>query len=126
MIEIRVADFAQFGPAGLERLYCKICGQIIGELLVRPLERQTTPDGRIIERNVEKFVRNSQYCEMKIAYDDGSSHVTNGCVQCFQGIQFDEYDLQKLTEVDEIDLKLAHRNGFPIGIMQIKPGGGII
>lgn len=126
MIQIAVVDFAKFEGSTLVRLHCKICGTIIGEMMARPMERGQTPDGRIVERFVERFCRLSNYCEMKIVYEDGSAHITNGCVSCLTKIKFDEFDLQRLTEVDEIDLGLPHRNGAPIGIMQIKPGGGII
>jgi hypothetical protein len=126
MIKIECTDFARFENGILVRLYCKMCGTIIGELTNRPLERKLAPNGTIIERHTERFCRTADYCEMKIVYEDGSAHITHGCKSCLQGTQFDEYDLQRITEIDEVDLNLPHREAAPVGIAQIKVGGGII
>src|SRR5215813_11347863 len=126
MITIKAPDFAIIGPDGvMQRLLCKVCGVVIGERELRSLERKADPGGRLVERIVDGFIRNDLYTEMKIAYDDGSAHVTNGCKNCLtQALTLD--DLAALTIADEIDLQLPHRTGKPIGIVKIMAGGGIV
>jgi len=126
MTIVKVADFAIMKPDGtLTRLHCKICGVVIGETGTRTLDRIRDPGGNIVERVMESFLRNDLYTEMKIAYDDGSAHVTNGCRTCLTtALTMDE--LAQLTRADEIDLELPHREGKPIAIVKIKAGGGIV
>jgi len=98
---------------------------VIGELGTTPVGRYQDSLGRIIEKHVEAFTRNDFYTELKIAYEDGSFHITNGCKNCLhQSLTIDQ--LAQITEVDEDDLELPHRNGAPVGIMKIKLGGGIV
>jgi hypothetical protein len=118
--------FAQVGSDGeLQRLQCKICGTVIGEKQQRTIGFRKAPDGRVIERIIEGFTRNHLYTEIKIIYDDGSAHVTNGCKNCLMG-HLSVEALAELTAVDERDLKMVPRRGTPIEVVETKIGGGII
>jgi hypothetical protein len=119
-------NFAQMGPDGtLERLQCKICGTVIGEKQQRTIGFRKAPDGRVIERIIEGFTRNHLYTEIKIIFDDGSAHVTNGCKTCLMG-NLSVEALSELTSIDERDLKLSPRKGAVIEVVETKIGGGIV
>src|SRR5262245_852561 len=123
---VKVKKFAHFNADGsLERLQCKLCGDIIGETQQRPVGRRNRPDGRIVEKIVENFARNHKYTEIKIAYDDGSAHVTNGCKRCLTGDMAVE-KLDEITQVDTEDLQLPPINRKAIGVVKLLVGGGII
>jgi hypothetical protein len=83
------------------------------------------PNGQMIERVVEGFMRNHLYCEMKIEFEDGSQHVTNGCKDCLVGLK-DAAILQELEECDMSEQKLKARSAGAIDVLEVKVGGGVL
>lgn len=76
--------FAEYMPNGaIKWLYCKVCGAQIGRY----------------EQDRKGFVRNSMYAEVKIQFDDGSYHVTNGCKNCIK-MSLAPDTLQEMYEAD--------------------------
>jgi hypothetical protein len=123
---VKITKFARFNADGvLERLQCKLCGDVIGEIQLRPVGRKQRPDGRIVEKIVENFTRNDQYTEIKIAFEDGSAHVTNGCKRCLTG-QLSVEQLEALTYTDEDDLGMKRTGRKPMGVVKTLVGGGIV
>jgi hypothetical protein len=123
---VKVAKFARLTAEGqLDRLQCKLCGVVIGEVQQRPVGMRERPNGRIVERVVENFVRNHLYTEIKIAFEDGSAHVTNGCRNCLVG-NLSEEKLNELTYTDEDDLQMTRTGRKPVGVIKTLIGGGIV
>jgi hypothetical protein len=123
---IKVEKFARFGDNGeLRTLYCKLCGVVIGENQQRTIGFRTLPNGQKVERVLEGFLRNHLYMEIKIVFDDGSAHVTNGCKNCLTGDLGGEI-LAQLTSTDELEQKLKASNRKPLGIVEAVLGGGIV
>jgi hypothetical protein len=125
MSYVKAPNFVRYSSGGeLEVLLCKLCGVVIGEKQHRTIGFRTAPNGQKIERIVENFVRNHLYCEIKIVYEDGSAHVTNGCKTCLNGPLSVEA-LDELTFVDEQDLKLS-LGRKAAEVVERKIGGGIV
>jgi len=123
---VKTRDFARLTAEGaLDRLHCKMCGRIIGETQQRTVGFKERPDGRIIERIVESFTRNNLYMEVKIAFNDGSAHVTNGCSDCLSG-NLGEEILAELTQADEEEQERPVSERKPIGVVKTRLGGGIV
>lgn len=122
---VRVQDFARLAPDGiLERLQCKVCGAVIGEKQYRTIGFRTAPNGQKIERIVESFARNHLYYEIKIACEDGSAHVTNGCKNCLGGsLSVDLLDELLWTDEQDLGIKLGRRSAE---VVERKLGGGIV
>ena len=125
MTFVKAANFARLGPGGeLQTLLCKLCGTVIGEKQLRTVGFRTAPNGQKIERIVESFVRNHLYMEIKIAYDDGSFHVTNGCKKCLNGsLIVDILDDITFTDQKDLGLNLPRR---AVEVVEKKIGGGIV
>lgn len=87
-------DFVTYDADGsLNRVYCKMCGVEIAGLVERP--KGSGPKNSIM---VTKFIRFPNYAEIKMEFDDGSFHVTNGCNVCLH---------EELSANDLLDLYLA-------------------
>ena len=75
---IKKRNFVKYGADGsMEKLFCKVCGKQIAGMVLRP-----KGSGPNINVMVAKFLRNADYTEIKIQFNDGSSHVTHGCKEC--------------------------------------------
>lgn len=62
---LTMPHYTQLGPRGeVTAIFCKVCGQ------------------RTASMRGNDLIRNPIYQEAKILCDDGSYHVTNGCVNC--------------------------------------------
>lgn len=74
--------FVERSPQGhINALFCKLCGKKIGF------------------RDRRGFHRTDDYAEVKIRFDDGSYHVTNGCKRCLKmGMSLDA--VQRMYEGD--------------------------
>lgn len=59
-------------------LFCKVCGTPIASTQLRVI--QVVPETKRIMR----FSRHDNYTEIKIAFTDGSFHVTHGCSSCMK------------------------------------------
>lgn len=97
-------EYVRYGPDGkyIEAVMCKLCGATIASLRdVDDLPAQVvkTSEGR---KNVVRVMLayNDQYVNMKIAFDDGSAHVTQICKKC--GEREDILDL--LDDIYNLDL----------------------
>jgi hypothetical protein len=123
---VKVAKFARLNPDGqLERLQCKLCGTVIGEVQERTIGTRQRTNGRMVERVIETFTRNHLYTEVKIVYDDGSAHITNGCSRCLTG-DLNEEQMDELTYTDEDDLGLKRSGRKPLAVVKALIGGGIV
>lgn len=114
-------DFVTYSPEGsVTELYCKVCGVKIAGMALR-----SGPHINSIPQ--WKFSRNNFYAEIKIAFDDGSHHVTNGCKNCLSS-NMDPELLAELFDVDMEDLgSVDKRNGKPTQVVVYDAtGGGII
>ena len=125
MSYVRATNFTRKAVGGeLETLLCKLCGVVIGEKQQRTIGFRTAPNGQKVERIVESFTRNHLYCEIKILFDDGSAHVTNGCKTCMNGPLPVEV-LDEITFVDEQEMNLE-LNRKAVEVVERKIGGGIV
>lgn len=90
-------NFVDYGPKGqVLGLYCKLCGDAIAGVQAR---RVSPVPGAAMAM---KFLRYSNYAEIKIAFNDGSHHVTHGCKKCL-GTNMAPDVLQALYEADVLD-----------------------
>lgn len=122
---LQFPKFVEYDQEGqLSVLRCKICGTVIGERAERSHGFKRLPDGRMIERISDQFHRNNLYCEIKIAFEDGSAHVTNGCKNCLVGLT-DGAILSELEQADMLEQKLKPRTAIVAEVVEVKAGGGI-
>lgn len=122
---IAFPKFTEYSQEGeLVRLRCKICGTVIGERAERSHGFKRLPDGRMIERISDQFHRNNLYCEIKISFEDGSAHVTNGCKNCLVGLT-DGAILSELEQVDMTEQGFKPRTAIVLEVVEVKAGGGI-
>lgn len=120
-MELRRSNFATYAPNGvLLELFCKICGTQIASTYLRPGPHPSSVPQL-------KFSRNNLYAEIKMAFEDGSHHVTNGCKNCL-GTNMPPELLESLFEADMQDLgAIDQRNGKPTKVVVYdSTGGGII
>lgn len=76
-------NYVMFGPnQELEELFCKICGTAIGGMHQALKGKRLNKQGVWIEEHVVRFRRFHNYAELKMEFQDGSAHVTNGCKTC--------------------------------------------
>lgn len=123
---VKMKDFVRLAQDGtIERLYCKLCGTIIGEVQHQTIGFRERPDGRLVERILEGFYRNHMYMEVKISFEDGSAHVTNGCKKCLMG-DLSVEQLDELTQTDEEEQGLSISGRKSRAIVEQKFGGGIL
>jgi hypothetical protein len=89
----------------VKEIFCKLCGaQIAGERRVLLNTRKDKNTGKIIEEYSVKFQRLPTYAELKMQFEDGSYHVTNGCSSCMQMHLHPEV-LQELYDADAEEMK---------------------
>jgi hypothetical protein len=125
-VTLALRKFVTYGNDGqMAVLHCKICGVVIGEKQERTVGFRHGPDGRVIERVLEGFARNHLYMEIKITFEDGSAHVTNGCKNCLTGLT----DGARLSELEQCDMEeqgLKARTVSAVEVIETKIGGGIL
>jgi hypothetical protein len=67
----------------IEAVLCKICGTVIADTVDKTVGFEKTRGGQVIKVVRRQLTRFSNYCEIKIEFDDPSYfHVTHGCQSC--------------------------------------------
>jgi len=66
----------------LRELMCKMCGTVIAGFTERIVGYEMDRAGNKVKVVSRQFTRFHNYTELKIAFSDGSFHVTNGCSAC--------------------------------------------
>lgn len=102
--------FVERSPSGaIKALYCKLCRAKIGF------------------RDREGFKRTDQYAEVKIRFDDGSHHVTNGCQKCLR-MGMDMAEVLKMYEADcQDDPSCRVGDRVPVKVVSVSyDQGGIL
>lgn len=90
---LRVQDYQVRNSDGfVTKVLCKRCGDVIREVrpVAEPFEDGTVPVA---------LVTLSHYAEVKIAFDDGSAHITAACLTCARK-GWTEDDLEALYSAD--------------------------
>lgn len=113
-----------------EAISCKICGTVIAEKMERIVGYEMDRAGNRTKVISRQFVYLPTYTEIKITFDDGSNHVTNGCSICMH----DKLRPEVLEEIHRADQEQSpdgyterERQRHPIGVVGIvKGGGGIV
>lgn len=104
---VRVADFAHYDDNGkLAALFCKLCGQIMGEVVPKVINRRTTDDGRIIEQVETRFRRNQHFGQLSIELERGARHETALCRKCCAG-NLKPAILEELVRADAVEQRWA-------------------
>lgn len=134
MTEIKRPSYVTFTPNGeITELFCKVCGSQIGGIedtvQGRSLDKTTN---KWVERVVRQFRRFSGYTEMKMEFEDGSAHVTNGCNKCMT----EHLNKDDLTAIYNADLDIEAvagnphvkklRERIPTRVVAVRVGGGIV
>lgn len=114
------------GSSEMQSISCKMCGTVIAERTERIKGFETDRAGNRIKIVAREFVRFPHYAEIKIAFDDGSSHVTHGCSKClYQGLSLKV--LEELHRADQLEspdgYTARERARRPVGIIGLKVGG---
>lgn len=116
------------GPMGdILELFCKICGSAIAGKRTQVTGRRRTMTGEWIEDHLQTFVRFNNYGEIKIEFEDGSFHVTNGCSQCLNinlapDVLFELHNADMDVE-ESIGGEIA-RTKTPLRVVAIRTDGG--
>lgn len=113
-----------------EAISCKICGTVIAEKMERTIGYETDRAGNRIRVVARQFVYLPTYTEIKIVFEDGSDHVTNGCSNCMH----DQLKPEVLDEIHRADQEQSpdgyterERNRHSVGVIGVvKGGGGIV
>jgi|SRR4249919_4089527 hypothetical protein len=117
----------------IAEIFCKICGAAIGGLTSKMIGRRLDPaTKKWIETEEVRFRRFGNYAELKIEFEDGSAHVTNGCSKCMhENLTPEELDAlhQADLSVDKTeypgrDLHLGRKAKGVLGIRN--DGGGLL
>lgn len=74
-------NYIEFNSGQIEKIFCQVCGIQIAGMTEAP-----AGPGPNIHKIVSKFKRFHNYSEAKFKCDDGSFHVTNGCIKCFMSL----------------------------------------
>lgn len=83
--------FLEYNGTVLDAIYCRLCGQ------------------QIAKRGPSKMVRGASYGELKLAFSDGSFHVTHSCKNCIQrGIPVEELQAMYEMEYPETERKVVN------------------
>jgi len=121
-------DYVIFDSEGnIKEMFCKVCGDVIAAHEDRLKERKVGWGGKIIEVRQARFTRKNNYCELKMEFQDGSAHVTNGCTKCLHP----NLSTDQLYELHRADLLLdggqhtvRNLQRVPIEAVAIRQGGG--
>lgn len=91
----------------IKELFCKVCGTAIAGVQEMVRGRRQTRHGLWIEDHVHVWRRFPNYAELKMEFEDGSFHVTNGCNQCLtEGLT-----AEQLHELMHADMELEGTEG---------------
>lgn len=115
---------------GLQEIFCKACGTSIGGVQETIKGRRREGDGRWVEDRTSGFRRFSNYVEIKMQFEDGSFHVTNGCRNCLN----DKLTPEQLQELHHADMDIegtpssqAMKERKPVRVVVFRPdAGGIV
>lgn len=66
----------------IKELFCKVCGSAIAGVQESVRGMRQTRQGLWVEERVLAWRRFPNYAELKMEFEDGSFHVTNGCRNC--------------------------------------------
>jgi len=124
---VRRPNYVQLGPNGeMQEMFCKVCGTAIGGL-TEQVKGRRFEHGVWIEERVERFRRFHNYVELKIAFEDGSAHVTNGCNNCLS----ESLTPEQLNELHMADMELdgasytaEYKKRIPTMVMAVRSDGG--
>jgi hypothetical protein len=117
----------------IEELFCKVCGSAIGGMTSQVKGRRFESATKTwIEEHVLEFRRFHNYAELKMQFEDGSYHVTNGCRTCLSATLIPE----QLHELHIADMEVEdmiypgqeeHMARIPVSAVAIRiDGGGIL
>lgn len=87
-------NYVEETNGAINKLFCKICGASIAGVTETP-----KGGGPLIKVMVQKFMRFSNYAEIKIEFSDGSMHVTNGCKSCLK-VNMESSQLLEIYQAD--------------------------
>jgi len=127
-------NYISYSPGGhsIAEMRCKGCGIPIAQ--VRDIETRTITEShraldrpKTIRQEVRIFKRLENYTELKIEFENGTFHVTNGCAGCL----IEDISVEKLRELLIADVEMSPE-GFRQrdidrvvkGVAQIKRGAG--
>jgi hypothetical protein len=120
-------NYVLYGPNGeLEELFCKVCGTAIGGM-TEQVKGRRFEHGQWIEERILRFRRFHNYVELKMDFQDGSAHVTNGCRNCLhEGLTSDQmYELHLADmELDGAPYTIKSKARVPKGVVAIRSDGG--
>lgn len=116
---VQVPNFHIMEKGKQVELRCKLCGAVIAGLTNRLVKRDLTRDGRVVEQFVEKFQHFHNYVEVKIVFNDGSAHVTNGCSGCLN----EGMPLAVLKELYVADVMAVDGEGYRESDLVREPQG---
>lgn len=112
--------------AEMQSISCKLCGTVIAERMERIKGFETDRAGNRTKIISREFVRFPFYAEVKIAFDDGSSHVTHGCSKCLH-MNLTPGVLEELHRADQLEspdgYTARERARRPVGVVGLKIGG---
>jgi hypothetical protein len=104
----KVLTYLRKDPRGqLLEIHCKLCYTDIAGL-VEVETRRDRENGTPRTVLVQRFQYFPNYKEIKIKFDDGTSHITNICSQCLQQLKKEELEVLYLSDI--IQLNEEHKN----------------
>ena len=123
---VKYPDFVVKEGEELRELLCKVCGEPIAGMAERIKgDPKLSRSGQMIVTKVERFVRFSNFTELKMICKDGSFHITAGCSKCL----VQTLNTEQLIELMEADMNeqgvILPRTRLPERVVGVKLGGGI-
>ena len=101
----------------IQKLFCQVCGDQIAGVSASPIG-----SGPYANKLSDSFKRFANYAEIKIEFDDGSMHVTNGCKKCLKMTM----PIEQANEIYQADLSvmgLKQDNRVPVRIVAVDTTG---
>jgi hypothetical protein len=109
---LKKADFVkkhERAPSLVEKLYCRVCGDVVKELIMDENYIDTkTINGQVVKTVGLVLAESSEYAEIELTFDDGSTHVTYTCKKCAHTLTTDD-----LEDMYALDLELWNAEGAP-------------
>jgi len=108
---VRYPHYATFEDGAVIELRCKVCGVPIAHTQQLPITTRSDNEDKkkTIEVHTTRFVRLPTYTELKMQFENGSYHVTNGCNKCL----VDTLTPTQLQELLMADVEMA-KDGFHV------------
>lgn len=128
---VKRPNYVTYGEdKSVEEIFCKVCGSPIAGMRARSAGRRLTRDRQWVELVEIRFRRLSNYTDLKIQFEDGSYHVTNGCKNCLS----ENLTIEQMTELHVADMLLEDWPGRDLQITRVplqvvairRDGGGIL